>query len=506
MPWLVRTTTSSSMGSPRSSLGPFSPTRDQQSAMSISYILPLMDGATGSVPLTHEHSLWPLLRTDAMHCMRAVSQIFAAFATSLSRRRGQMSWKEHREIFLYLVLSLLELQFLLTAIPMWLLMPGFFVLPLLSIECSLIWSLIQIVNSEDRTFVCRWNGADEEKEEGWEHYTWAVVGGMEWSEEHLRKKTLPRLTELFNHDMHTFLPYRLGFPLDMLSRFLQRTLQVPTPTSTAVYNHVRANCVKLRSKQMNILVHNTGALDMAWVMSRLCADLPPGQQLGKFNVYTFGSAMPEMTLPLGSHNGHEGHNCNCEDFPEYPIVNHYAFEDDPFARFGVFLGVRQRMEGRVVGAVYGLQAQGSRRRRSKSWFSSGGRFTLDDYLDALFPDGNPRAGALGEVCKIERDISEMRELSALAKAVREVSRKGKRLSWTALGALAGSHSSASSHCRNDRNEMAGVVSLEEARRIGKSMEGILGYENNLLAAFVRGDYRLHLDEQKGFQAGCDECD
>ncbi|KAK8115831.1 hypothetical protein PG984_012333 [Apiospora sp. TS-2023a] len=356
-------------------------------------------------------------------------------------------------------------------------------------DARLIWSLIQIVNSEDRSFVCRWNGADEEeKEEGWEHYTWAFVGGMEWSEDHLRKKTLPRLTELFNHDMHTFLPYRLGFPR-------RHALEIPSTDPASPYANLDGS--------MNILVHNTGALDMAWVMSRLCADLPPGQQLGKFNVYTFGSAMPEMTLPLGSHNGHEGHNCNCEDFPEYPIVSHYAFEDDPFARVGVFLGVRQRMEGRVVGAVYGLQSQGSRhRRRSKSWFSSGGRFTMDDYLDALFPDNNPRAGALGEVCKIERDVSEMRELSALAKAVREVSRKGKRLSWTALGALAGNHS----HCRNDRNEMAGIVSLEETRRIGKSLEGILGYENNLLAAFVRGDYRLHLDEQKGFQTGCDECD
>ncbi|KAK8121176.1 hypothetical protein PG999_005296 [Apiospora kogelbergensis] len=418
--------------------------------MSISYVLPLMDGATGTVPPDTRtfHLATAENRRDALHARRF---------QDLCRLRNFTHPKKGAD----------ELEGV---------QGDTFVLgPLVTRAAVPTNSRPDLVNNEERTFVCRWNGADEEKEEGWEHYTWAVIGGMEWSEDHLRKKTLPKLTELFNHDI-----------------FLQRTLQVPTPTSTAVYNHVRANCVKLRSKQMNIIVHNTGALDMAWVMSRLCADLPPGQQMGKFNVYTFGSAMPEMTLPLGSHNGHEGHDCNCEDFPEYPIVNHYAFEDDPFAKVGVFMGSSSQRS----------RSSHSPRRPKLSWLSSGGRFTLDDYLDALFPEGNPRAGVLGEVMRVERDVSEMRELSALAKAVREVSRKGKRLSWTALGALAGNPS----NCRNDRNEMAGVVSLEEARRVGKAMEGLLGYENNLLAAFVRGDYRLHLDEQKGFQAGCDECD
>jgi hypothetical protein len=459
--------------------------------MSMSYILPIMDGATGTIPLTHQHSVMSLLTTDAPHFIRAIPRMISSLASALARRRNKLIWRELREVGLYLLLSVIELQLALAAVPLWLMGPGFLVLPLFCAQIGIIWYLIRLINRGRRVFKYASELSKGANQGRGDHNRWTVVGGMEWSEDYLRTQTIPRLSKLFGHDIQVFLPYRLGVPLDFLTRVLQRTLQLPTPTSTALYNHVRANCVKSHANQMNILVHNTGALDMAWVMSRLCSDLPPGQQLGKFHVYTFGAATAEMTMPLGSRNAHAGHTCNCESVPEYPLVDHFAFEDDPFAQIGVLTGARQRMEGRFVGAVYAIQQHTPV--RSRASFLQGGKCSLDDYLDALFPNGDPRAGVLGQVCRIERDVSEMRELSALAKAVQEQTQKGKRISWTALGALADS----TSHFRIERNEMAGVISLEEARRIGKASEGMLGYENNTLAGCVRGEYGLTQEELRG---------
>ncbi|KAI0129927.1 hypothetical protein BJ170DRAFT_618107 [Xylariales sp. AK1849] len=460
-------------------------------AMTMSYILALMDGATGTIPLTHRCPVAFLLKADARLFLRALPQMMLSSTTHLVNRRKAMSWKGFYGTALYLLLSLVEVVLALTAVPIWLMLPGFAALPWLGAHIVVICCLVHIINRESKVFAYDSDETGDGREEDRECFTWTVVAGMEWNEDHFHKQTIPKLARLFGHDMHIFLPYRLGLPLDYLVLFLQRSLQLSTPLSTALYSHLRAHCVRSRAKQMNIIVHNTGALDIAWVLSRICCDLPPGQRLGKFHLYTFGAVTAEMTMPLRSQNGHGGHSCSCDDFPQYPLINHYAFEDDPFAQIGVLLGARQRMEGRLVGAVYAIQNHRVGRRRSL--LPEGPTCSLDDYLDALFPGGNPRAGVLGQVCRIEREICEMREMSALTNAVYEQARKGKRRSWTALGTLADSPSS----FRGDINLMAGVVSVDEARRTGKSAEGMLGYENNTLAGYVLGKRRLTRDEQRG---------
>ncbi|KAI1840212.1 hypothetical protein JX265_010792 [Neoarthrinium moseri] len=391
---------------------------------------------------------------------------------------------------LYFLVSVVEFQLIISIIPLWLLAPGIIGMPWLCFQIAAIWCLIRAMNRERRVFTSEYE-VKYGRNTDWDCCSWIVVGGMECCQEFFRKNTCPRLGKLFGNDVEVFLPYRLGLPLDLVVLYAQRTCQIPTPLSTELYKSVRAHCLKSQAKRMNILVHNTGALDMAWVMARLCSDLPPGQMLGKFHVYTFGSAASEMVIPLGAHNGHEGHTCNCENFPELPLVNHFAFEDDPFAQIGVLWGVRHRMEGRLVGAVYAIQRHtevGWNR-----WLGPGAGCSMDDYLDALFPDGNPRAGVLGQVCRIERDVSEMREMAALARAFHHHGSTSRRQSWTILGLMADSPSNS----RNFNHEMAGIVSLEETRRAAKAAEGMLGYERNTLAGYVIGKHRLTRDEVQG---------
>lgn len=94
---------------------------------------------------------------------------------------------------------------------------------------------------------------------------------------------------------------------------------------------------------------------MTWVFSRLCSDLTSSQPVDKLRVYTFGSAAPKMTLPLGYCTGQQRHKPGCEGCSYLSFVSRYAFEDDPFAKIGFLMGALQRMAGRLIGEVYALQ-------------------------------------------------------------------------------------------------------------------------------------------------------
>lgn len=80
----------------------------------------------------------------------------------------------------------------------------------------------------------------------------------------------------------------------------------------------------------------------------------------------------------------------------------------------------------------------------------------------------------------------MRELSVLAKAARGVSTtEGRRISRSVLGVLADPMAGG----RNDRDElataMAALVLLDEARRLGRLLKGMLGYGCSSLVALVQ---------------------
>ncbi|RYP78706.1 hypothetical protein DL771_000373 [Monosporascus sp. 5C6A] len=99
------------------------------------------------------------------------------------------------------------------------------------------------------------------------------------------------------------------------------------------------------------------------------------------------------------------------------------------------------------------------------------RWTLDDYIDTLLPNGDPRAGILGQTCKINRETSEMRELAALVQSVNDVQlrmRKGsKRLSWSALGAVA---NKALDGGRSRDDSIMSAFSLGEVQQRGKALQ------------------------------------
>ncbi|KAI1483242.1 hypothetical protein F4774DRAFT_214913 [Daldinia eschscholtzii] len=440
--------------------------------MSLSLALALKDSALGTTPLSHQQTFMSLLKADAPYIASAIPRILQAISASIVNRRKEASWIELRGVALYLFLSLLQLQLFLSISFLWLVVPGLVLLPWLGLQAVSIGILIRYVNGGPQSpkFITK-RFQDDISYSKEQHFDWFVVGGF-MHDDRMCQELAARLTKIFGHDMHFFMAYRLGFLFDILFFFLQRNIHIPTTRSVNIYNSVRASLLKPETKGVRILAHNTGALDVSWLLSRLCADFPPGSQLGKLQVFTFGAASTEMTLPLG-HISFQ--RLEAERDSLYPSVTHFAFTDDPFAQIGVLLGIRQRLEGRFVGSLYTIHTNTP----VPVWFRllpCSRHYTLDDYLGALLPDGNPRLGVLNQTCKIDRELSEMRELAALAQSLtnERLRTRRERLSWTALGAMADTMSGG----YEGRDDRLQPFSLEEVRKEGRSLEGLRGYENN----------------------------
>ncbi|KAL7622592.1 hypothetical protein AAE478_008102 [Parahypoxylon ruwenzoriense] len=457
------------------------------SNMTLSLTLALKDSASGTIPLSHRQATLSLLQADLPRIVTVVPRILSAVSASTIGRRRVANWAELREVALYLLVSLLELQLLLSVALLWLIFPGLVLLPCLSFQAASIWILLRCMNNRhpSPTFTAG-KPADDPLGSEEQRLYWIVVDGIATNNEQFCKEILPKLARVFGYDMHAFLSYRLGFLLDIILIFLQRNLPVTTARSVALYDSVRASLLNPDISGVRILAHGTGALDVSWLLARLSADLPPGDRFGKLQVFTFGAASVEMTLPLGSVNApNENGIGQC-----YPIVTHFAFFDDPFAQIGVLSGIRQRLEGRFIGRLYTIRNTTPALKKS-CFLPRSYRHTLNEYLDVLLPDGDPRAGILSQVCKIDRELTEMRELAALVQSVTNerptTRRDSKRPSWTALGAIA---TGVSSGYKN-RDDVAGLISLEEVRRQCKSLEGSRGYYNNPLADAVRSGCQVH---------------
>jgi len=109
--------------------------------MSLSFTLPLKDGALGTIPLSHQQPTMSLIKADASYVVAAIPRILSAVTSSIIQRRREASWAELRDIFFYILISLLELQLILSLSLLWLVLPGLVLVPWLSLQIAFIWFL-----------------------------------------------------------------------------------------------------------------------------------------------------------------------------------------------------------------------------------------------------------------------------------------------------------------------------------------------------------------------------
>lgn len=351
-------------------------------------------------------------------------------------------------------------------------------------------------------------------------------------------QTLPSLARIFSRSITAVHTPTYGLLVDFLFALVQRSLNIVLPLSSSrtLYSQIRTALLDKKRNRVVVLAHNTGAITISQFLRQLYADIPT-EKMSKLEIYTFGAATHEFTMPLGGApggaasskkktKGQQQHLHATEFAAERrgPHIEHFAFTRDPLARMGVLRSVQEDLEGRFCGSVFMLhcpgaahhgprRASGSRHRGDTeetaaaaaepktSW--SRPLMSMSEYMACLFPDHSQEhlqhrsttststiTSILDGLMHIDRDLAEKREFAALAKDSASHHTKGekKRLSWTRLGATAGGPS----------GNRDGVLGLEMARQGCKDCAGHRGREVSWLMRYVC------LPGQYGLEDGADE--
>jgi hypothetical protein len=294
------------------------------------------------------------------------------------------------------------------------------------------------------------------------------------------------LSKLFSRSFTAVVTPTYGIPVDLITMLLHRNTTVPSETTRILYSQVRAALLDPTINRVVILSHNLGSLPVSKAACQLFSDLP-ADKLSKLEIYTFGAVSSEFVLPTGDTKdipGSPAHIPTGMDFRRTnpPHIEHFALSTDPFAQLGVLRSAKENLETRFCGGVFVISSSASTPTAASSPSPPTG-LTLASYLTALFPTqltgGQLNDSILDTIMTIDRDVAEKREFAAMNNfAIARAERGGKkeRLSWTALGAMAGQ--------KRVNGVMEGVAGLEMARKGCRDCDGHRGREVSWLVRYV----------------------
>ncbi|KAL2016333.1 hypothetical protein VTK56DRAFT_3845 [Thermocarpiscus australiensis] len=381
----------------------------------VTYISPLRDGACGTTPRSQQPICY-LLRQELFQILRVMPALFWAMLI----QRKPTSWADTATMMIQIVLACLEIGIMLTAIPLWLALPGAVFAVWAGICVCLVTVMCWMLNGKEQVHQCSagsegWTMGQETEDE-----KWMFLGGMGMS-------VIPA-------------------PATAMSRHFPRchaSSVDPFQARRNLYSHVRCALLDDSMNRCVVLSHNDSAVLLSQVVAQLHADLSSGK-LRKLEIYTFGSAACEFMMPLGeldteSEPVHQSGDSRNER--QRIHVEHFAMANDSFTRIGVLQSVRQNMGGRFCSDVFIMNSMPNSHKPNRRSMCSG--LTMEEYLMALFPAhilGGCAAhrGILDSVMTIDRDCAEKGEIAAMSNyhAASQGKNGGKRLSWTGLAASA----------------------------------------------------------------------
>ncbi|KAK4150660.1 hypothetical protein C8A00DRAFT_17866 [Chaetomidium leptoderma] len=468
----------------------------------VTYIPPLRDGACGTTPRSQQ-PLWPVVRQEMAQMLRMMPTLCWALLVQQQQRRPRapMSsssswWADTAGMMLHVVLACLEMGMMLTAVPLWFVLPGAVFAAWVCVCAAAVTAMCWMLNGKGQQMhQCNagsegWMMGQEEAEDE----KWMFLGGMGMSARHCHKQTLPALSRLFSRPMVCICMRTYGMPFDMMAMMMQRCMPMPSQARRNLYSQMRCALLDDSMNRCVILCHNDGAVLVSQAVTQLCADLP-SDKLRKLEIYTFGAAAYEFVMPLGDANmeSDPAHQSGDQASERRGIhVEHFAMASDPFAQMGVLQSVRQNMDSRFCGGVFIMNDNNATRQMCFG-------LTMEQYLMALFPaqvmpcsTATSSAGrsVLDSVMTIDRDCAEKREIAAMSNyhaASQTKKGGGKRLSWTGLATMAGQ--------RNGMN--AGMVALEMARKGCKNCDGHKGREVSWLVRYVVMEGKQAADGMNG---------
>ena len=139
----------------------------------VTYIPPLRDGACGTTPRSQQ-PLWSVMRQEAAQMVRMIPTL--CWAMFVNRR--PTSWAETVEMMFHIALACLEMGIVLTAVPLWFMLPGVLFAAWSCVCAAAVMAVCWTINGKGQMYQC--NAGSE----GWmmgqeaEDEKWLFLGGM----------------------------------------------------------------------------------------------------------------------------------------------------------------------------------------------------------------------------------------------------------------------------------------------------------------------------------------
>ncbi|KAK7530359.1 uncharacterized protein J3D65DRAFT_153807 [Phyllosticta citribraziliensis] len=259
----------------------------------------------------------------------------------------------HRDVVLVAFATALEAVLGLIAGPLVLFMSGWVVLLFASLAFGVLLALLEAVRGPlivaSRVDMTPFKALDKEK--------WYFVNGVGTSHRALQH-TVDRLAITFQRPITGIHNRTYGVLGDVVVCLFQRSFRYNTADVRCAYEMLKLQILEPSVEKVVLLAHGQGACVASLALDRMLLELP-SKSLGKLEIFTFGCAASHFNNPL-SHSyltillQNSSLNPRLSSRPRHvvPIIEHYANENDPFARWGVLNSTRNCPGQRFAGQVF----------------------------------------------------------------------------------------------------------------------------------------------------------
>ncbi|KAL8861605.1 MAG: hypothetical protein Q9178_002130 [Gyalolechia marmorata] len=364
---------------------PFSHAYPLSPMANIKYIPPQMGPVSKySIRALRSGPLWLLLK-DAGILVTFLPYLPLVFLPLNFKAKGEKqasasSFKFVRDIAIQGVLTVLEVILLVLFIPALISLPGILFCAS-ALLCILILRLIasptqgpRIVYSADPTSTS--HTADQNS-----HERWLFINGIGTASSGLQAN-IDRLSHLFGRQVLGIHNQSYGIIVDVVECLLQRCMDYKTLDVRVACEVVKECLVDEEVKKVVLVAHSQGGIIASMIVDALFMELS-GSQMGKLEIYTFGSAASHFHNSPASSLDASSSPCPSPS-NTIPHIEHYANEYDMVPRWGILYAISKLLNNRYAGKVFIREG-------------ASGHMFVDHYLDPIFPSSkNPNSKAVAK--------------------------------------------------------------------------------------------------------------
>ncbi|KAL8678644.1 MAG: hypothetical protein Q9224_007100, partial [Gallowayella concinna] len=291
------------------------------------------------------------------------------------KEKGTSKFKSMRDSVIQCLLCLLEALLLVLFIPALISLPTilFIAAALLSV---LLLSLIAWPTHGPRILYSAELDSAFPTADQHPHERWVFINGICTGSSGLQAN-IDRLSLLFGRQVLGIHNQSFGLPSDLLECLLQRCLSYNTMDMRVACEIMKEFLEDEEVEKVVLVAHSQGGIIASMAVDALVTELS-GNEMGKLEIYTFGSAASHFHNPPSASTTDTTLSTTDLQGNIIPHIEHYANEYDMVPRWGVLYAVSNLLNNRYAGNVF-IRAGAS------------GHMFVDHYLDPIFPLSGPNA-------------------------------------------------------------------------------------------------------------------